>query len=80
MTTTTPEHLHDALKAPGNNGEGYVHRVRHDDIMRGLIEGVRVPTMCGIHMPIGTRDGDVDETGGGLPHCPACKELFARLA
>lgn len=71
--TQAQDRLDAAREALDNGGRGYVHTVLKADIMRGLVEGIEVPTLCRVMMPIGTRDGDVD--AGGLPPCPACQVI-----
>lgn len=61
-----------ALEAVNSGGRDYAHHVRRADMMRSLVEGVEIPTLCGLMMPITTHNGDVWDGGGRLEVCPAC--------
>lgn len=69
---TAQERFRAALEAVNSGGRDYAHRLKRGDIMRSLIEGVEVPTVCGLMMEVSTDKGDVWDGGGRLEVCPAC--------
>ena len=58
---------------PGDGDDDRVaHYVRKDDIVRSNVEGVPVRALCG-------KTWIPNRVPDGLPVCPACREIMARL-
>ena len=69
--TTAPER--EIIDTSDGDHDRFAHYVRKADIVRANVEGVPVTALCGKKW-IPNRDP------AGLPVCPTCKEIKARLA
>jgi len=69
--TTAPER--ERIRTSDGDHDRFAHYVRKADIVRANVEGVPVVALCGKKW-IPNRDP------AGLPVCPTCKEIKARLA
>ncbi|MHA7261900.1 DUF3039 domain-containing protein [Arthrobacter sp. TMN-37] len=54
------------------------HRIRKDLITRSIVEGVRVPALCGEHVQVYSRGSGrlTQATRGVLVLCPMCEHML----